>query len=556
MTTLLSVFLLGSGLLAPGFDRPTRLTDSTRSMVIATRGMVATSQPLAAQAGLDVLRRGGNAVDAAVATAAALNVVEPMSTGIGGDMFAIAWIEKEKKLVGLNGSGRSSRHATLEYYRDKGLEKFPLYSADSVTVPGALDGWITLHEKYGRLPLGEVLRDAIRYAEEGFPVSEIIASSWKGHERFQTDADFAKTYLLPDGEGKYRAPRLGEIFRTPDLAKTFRAVAEKGRDVFYRGEIAKKIAACLEERGSLIDAEDLAAHRSMWVEPVSSRFRGHDVFELPPNGQGITALQMLNVLEGYDLEAMGHNSPDHLHYLLEAKKLAFADRDTFIADPDRRPLPIETLISPGYAAKLRKRIDPARASVNPPSVLAESHDTVYLATADSEGNMVSFINSIFHGFGSHVVVPGTGICLQNRGALFSLDPDHLNRIEPSKLPFHTIIPGFVMRGGEPHMAFGVMGGDFQPQGHTQVLINHLVFGMNPQEMGEAPRVAEVRGQVHVESGVPEKTREALRERGHDVVQRVGSYGGYQAIQVVRDASGRRIYLGGSDNRKDGCVVGY
>ncbi len=524
-------------------------------MVIATEGMVATSQPLAAQAGLDVLKRGGNAIDAAVATAAALNVVEPMSTGIGGDMYSIAWIAKDKKLVGLNGSGRSSRHATLKHFTDKGYKKIPLYSADAVTVPGAFDGWVSLHEKYGKLPLKEVLRDAIRYAEKGFPVSEIIASGWRGHVRFKSDPDFANTYLIKEGN-EYRTPRIGEIFKQPDFAKTLRILAEGGSDAFYKGEIAKKIAQCLKEKGSLIDEVDLANHKSLWVEPVSTNFKGYDVWELPPNGQGITALQMLNILEAYDLKSMGHNSPEYLHLYLEAKKYAFADRDTYIADPTIQELPIKTLISKEYATKIRKRIEMHRASKHPKSVLAESHDTVYLTTADSEGNVVSFINSIFHGFGSHVVVPGTGICLQNRGALFSLDPNHLNKVEPNKLPFHTIIPGFVTKKGEPYMSFGVMGGDFQPQGHTQVLLNHILFGMNPQEMGEAPRIAEYRGSVHVESGIPENVRAQLRALGHDVKHRVGSYGGYQAILIKKNKDGSFTYYGGSDNRKDGAVVGY
>ncbi len=547
-----SFVVLGAGLFAQEFDRPTDSTRSTRSMVMARNGMVATSQPLAAQAGLAVLREGGNAIDAAVATAAVLNVVEPMSTGIGGDMFAIAWIANEKKLVGLNGSGRSSRHATVKHYREKSYERIPLYHADAVSVPGAFAGWAELHRKYGSLPMSRLLADAIRYAEDGFPVSEIIASSWESHVEFARDADFAATYLVREGDS-YRAPRLGETFRQGDLAQTFRILAEKGPDAFYRGEIAEKIARCLKSRGALIDAEDLSRHSSTWVEPVSTNFHGYEVHELPPNGQGITVLQMLNILEEFDLKALGHNSAEYLHLVIEAKKFAFADRDRFIADPSTRPLPIDTLISKKYAARIRSRLDRDRSTVQPKSVLAESTDTVYLTTADREGNVVSFINSIFHGFGSHVVVPGTGICLQNRGALFSLDPEHLNRIEPSKRPFHTIIPGFVLKDGKPYMSFGVMGGDFQPQGHTQVLLNHIVFGMSPQEMGERARVSESGGEVYVESGVSEDVCEALRKKGHRVNRKGGSYGGYQAI-LIDPKTG--VYWGGSDNRKDGCVVGY
>ncbi|MBI4582931.1 MAG: gamma-glutamyltransferase [Planctomycetes bacterium] len=523
-----------------------------RSMVIARRGVVATSQPLAVQAGIDMLKAGGNAFDAAVAAAAVLNVVEPMSTGVGGDVFAIAWVAREKKLVGLNGSGRSSRHATLEKFRAKGYAQVPLFGPDSVTVPGAFHGWASLIEKYGKLPLAKTLAPAIHYAREGFPVSEIIAGNWRGAEALKGDPDFASTYLIQEGE-RYRTPRVGEVFREPHLARTFEILAEKGIEAFYRGEIAARIAACLERRGSLIDAEDLARHASTWVEPISTTFHGYQVFELPPNGQGLAVLEMLNLLEGYDLKSLGHNSAAYLHLFLEAKKFAWADRDRFIADPTFGQLPVERLLSKEYAARVRAKIDPRHASVRPRSVLEAGSDTVYLAAADGEGNMVSFINSLFHGFGSRLVVPETGICLQNRGALYSLDPNHLNRLEPSKRPFHTIIPGFVLKNGKPYMAFGVMGGDFQPQGHVQVLLNHIVFGMNPQAMGEQPRAAEDGGRVALEEGIGAEARRQLEALGHQVTAAGGFHGGYQAILIDTETG---VYHAGSDPRKDGCAAGF
>ncbi|MEC7922394.1 MAG: gamma-glutamyltransferase, partial [Planctomycetota bacterium] len=477
-----------SDLSAQSYDRPVS-TRSARSMVLAKRGAVCASQPLAAEAGLAILRKGGNAFDAAVATAAVLNVVEPMSTGIGGDMFALAWSAKEKKLVGLNGSGRSAATASIEAYRALGMNRVPRFGAYSVTVPGAFHGWCALLEKYGSLPLEEVLADAIRYAEEGFPVSEVIAENWRSGMRHQGIPEFAENYLLREGD-KWRSPRLGEVFRQPDIGRTFRALAKGGIEVFYRGEIARRIASYLESKGSLIRLGDLQKHSSTWVEPVSTEYKGYRLYELPPNGQGIVALEMLNILEGYDLRKLGHNSAEYIHLVTEAKKLAFIDRDTFVTDLDTRKLPVETLISKEYAAKMRARIDPKRAGRYPRSTLEIGNDTVYLCTADSQGNMVSFINSIYYGFGSGLVVPGTGICLQNRGALFRLGKDHLNRLEGSKRPLHTIIPAFVTREGKPWFCYGVMGGDMQPQGHTQVLLNMIEFGMNPQEAGEAARICE------------------------------------------------------------------
>ncbi|MCH2581199.1 MAG: gamma-glutamyltransferase family protein, partial [Planctomycetes bacterium] len=476
---ILVVLMEFSPLAAQPYDRPSS-TRSARSMVLAKRGAVCASQPLATAAGLAVLRKGGNAFDAAVATAAVLNVVEPMSTGIGGDMFVLAWSAKEKKLVGLNGSGRSAAKASVESYRALGLNRIPTFGAHAVTVPGAFHGWCTLIDKYGSLPLKDILADAIGYAEDGFPVSEVIAGNWRSGMRHQGGPEFAKNYLVREDD-QWRSPRLGEIFRQPDLGRTFRELATGGIEHFYRGALGRRIASYLESRGSLIRFDDLQKHNSTWVEPVSTEYKGHQLYELPPNGQGIVALELLNILEAYDLRSLGPHSADYIPLLTEAKKLAFADRDTCVTALDTRKLPVETLISKEYAAKMRARIDPKRAKRFPRSTLDIGNDTVYLCTADSEGNMVSFINSIYYGFGSGLVVPGTGICLQNRGALFRLSNDHLNRIEPSKRPLLTILPAFVMREGKPWFCYGVMGGDMQPQGHAQVLLNMVEFGMNPQE---------------------------------------------------------------------------
>ena len=536
---------------AQTYDRPAA-TSSARSMVLARRGAVCASQPLAAESGLAILRRGGNAFDAAIACAAVLNVVEPMSTGIGGDVFVLAWSAREKRLVGLNGSGRSAKTASTEAYRARGLDAVPTFGPLAVTVPGALDAWVTLHSKYGALPLKDVLADAIWYAEEGFPVSEVIAENWKGGLRHRDIPEFAANYLLRDGDD-WRAPRLGEVFRQPDLARTFRQLAAGGRDVFYRGEIARKIATYLEEKGSLIRLADLEQHRSTWVEPVSTSFGDYRLHELPPNGQGIVALEMLNILEGYDLRALGHNTAESIHLIAEAKKLAFADRDTWVTDLDYRKLPVDKLISKDYGARMRARIDRDKAQTFPESTLKIGNDTVYLSTADSEGNAVSFIGSIYYGFGSGLVVPGTGICLQNRGALFTLEEGHLNRLESAKRPLHTIIPAFVTKQGEPYFCYGVMGGDMQPQGHVQVFLSLVVHGMNPQEAGEAARVREDKGTILVESGISDATIEALRAKGHRVERRVGAFGGYQGILIDR-AQG--VLQAASDNRKDGCALGY
>jgi gamma-glutamyltranspeptidase/glutathione hydrolase len=532
-------------------DRPTT-TASSRSLVLGSNGMVCSSQPLASQTGLNILRQGGNAFDAAVAMAATLNVVEPMSTGIGGDMFALAWSARDQKLVGLNGSGRSASTASVDYYRDKGFEEIPLSGIDSVTVPGTVDGWVTLLDEFGQLSLADNLADAIRYAEQGFPVSEVIAQAWSNGLRFEDRPEFAQTYLIAEAGG-WRSPHIGEMFQQADLAKTLRTIAGSGAQAFYHGEIAEKISSYLEQKGSLLRARDLAEHNSNWIEPVSTEFNGYHLYELPPNGQGIVALEMLNILEGYDLVGMGHNSVEYIHLLSEVKKLAYIDRDTFVTDLDTRKLPVAELISKEYAARQRARIDLSRAQQYPESLLNIGEDTVYLCTADKDGNMVSFINSTYHNFGSGFVVPGTGISLQNRGALFSLQKNHLNRIEPSKRPLHTIIPAMVMRDDRPVFCYGVMAGDMQPQGHVQVFLNMFVFGMNAQEAGEAARTREDKGQLLVESGIDEVVCDALRAKGHTVARSVGIFGGYQGIYLDAEQG---VYHGASDNRKDGCAAGY
>ncbi len=543
------VFLCASLSLAQG-DRPTDKTKSTRSMVIAKNGMVATSQPLAAMAGLRILMQGGNAFDAAVATAAALNVVESMSTGIGGDMFVLAWVVKEQKLVGLNGSGRAGKKANLEFFQKKGLKRIPYRGALPVTVPGALHGWCTLLEKYGTMSLEQVLAPAIEYAEHGFPVSEIIATSWEYAERSLKDMPgFAENYLI-DG----RAPQIGEVFTQKALAETFKKVAKEGKDVFYKGEIAKKIVDFVQQQGGFLSLEDLAEHTSTWVEPISTAYKGYEVYELPPNGQGIAVLEMLNILEGYNLKSLGHNSADYLHLLIEAKKLAFADLYNFVSDPEFTKVPVKTMISKEYAAQLRKLINKNRAAreVKTP-LIQEEGDTIYLTVVDKDRNCVSFINSLYDHFGSALVVPDTGICLQNRGALFSLDPKHPNCIEPGKRPFHTIIPAMVMKDGKPFFCFGVMGGAMQPQGHLQVLLNIIEFGMNSEEAGEAPRFRHFANGVALESKIDAITRYKLMHKGHRIIWAVGSFGGYQGIMIDPKTG---VLYGGSDIRKDGCALGW
>ncbi len=560
-TILLFGLLLSSPLAAQdrvGGDR------ATRSVVVARNGMVATSQPLATTVALDVLQAGGSAADAAIAANAMLALTEPTGCGIGGDLFAIAWMAEEQRLVGLNASGRSPRGLTLEALTEACEGgRIPPRGPLPVSVPGCVDGWFELHARLGKTPMKELLAPAIRYAEEGFPVSEVIAMYWRLNARVLREfPHFAEQFLL---EG--RGPQAGDVFRNPGLARTLRRIAEEGRDGFYRGPVAETIAAEVAEQGGFLTTDDLARHRSEWVRPLSVNYRGYDVWELPPNGQGIAALQMLRILEGFDLAAMGFGSADHLHHVLEAKKLVFEDRARFYADMDFHDVPVEALLSAEYAEARRAEIESERAldRLEAGNPALERGDTIYLTTADAEGNMVSLIQSNYRGMGSGVCPPGLGFILQNRGELFDLTPGRANTYAPGKRPFHTIIPAFVTKDGAPFLSFGVMGGAFQPQGHVQILVNVIDFGMNLQEAGDAPRfahngsseptgqTARAGGTITLESGFSPEVLRELERRGHVIRSTPGIYGGYQAIG--RDVA-RGIYLGASESRKDGHAAGY
>jgi gamma-glutamyltranspeptidase/glutathione hydrolase len=577
-------------------DRITGKPFATRSEVLARHGMVCTSVPAATQVGLDILKRGGNAVDAAIAANATLGLMEPISNGIGGDLFAIVYSAKENKLYGINGSGRSPLGLSYEQMRAE-LDKLhrktiPPRGMLPISVPGTVDAWSELHKKFGKLKFSDDLAPAVKYAEEGFPVTELIAFYWHFGPEVYKDLPgaFLQTYTL---DGKGRTPAKGDIFKNPALAKTLRLIGEKGRDAFYKGEIADKIDKFMRENGGFLRKADFEKHTSTWVDPVSTNYRGYDVFELPPNGQGIATLQILNILEGFDLKSMGRNSAETLHAMIEAKKIAWADRAKFYADPEFAKIPLAGLLSKEYAAERRKLIDPGHAAKAveagvPPANGAESQatreplqdsaatpkrspvddgDTIYMCTADDEGNMVSLIQSNYRGMGSGIVVPGLGFMFQDRGELFSMEPGHANVYAPGKRPFHTIIPGFVMKDGKPWEAFGVMGGGMQPQGHVQVLTNQIDFGLNAQEAGDASRwqhegdneptgeKMEKGGYVEVESGIPYEIVRELEKRGHEVRFDVGGYGGYQAIKVELH-DGQRVYVGASESRKDGQAAGY
>jgi len=547
----------------PGYDRVTGRHFASRSEVIAPHAMAATSQPLVTQIALDILKAGGTAADAAIAANAALGLMEPTGSGIGGDLFAIVWDAGKKELVGLNASGRAPAMMTLEYFRERGIEAIPRYGALPVSVPGAVDGWFELHGRYGQLPMQQVLAPAIAYAREGFPVSEYIANLFKVYEkRLGHYPGFADTYML-DGH----VPDKGEMFRNPRLADTLEAIAEGGRDAFYKGDIARRIDSYMTEQGGLLRYEDLAAHTSEWVTPVSTNYRGWDVYELPPNGQGIAALQILNILEAYDIKSMGFASAEYLHTLVEAKKLAFEDRAKYYADMDFVEVPVTTLISKDYANERRKLISPQRAALSLPAGDAklQDGDTIYLTVADAEGNMVSLIQSNYRGMGSGMTPGDLGFVLQDRAELFALEEGHANMLEPGKRPFHTIIPAFVMKDGKPLISFGLMGGAMQPQGHAQIIVNMVDFGMNLQEAGDAARINHVGsskptgevmndgGVLHLESEFSQATREALEALGHTLGKSDGSFGGYQAI-MWDEVEG--VYYGASEVRKDGQAAGY
>jgi gamma-glutamyltranspeptidase / glutathione hydrolase len=542
-------------------DRITGHSFATRSEVIAQHGMACTSQPLATQVAIDILKEGGSAVDAAIAANAVLGLVEPTGNGMGGDLFAIVWDAKTQKLHGLNASGRSPYDLTIDYFRENGFEKIPALGPLPVSVPGCVDGWFELHKKFGHLPMNEILSPAISYAENGFPLSEVIAYYWQSNARSLKKYPGFEEIFMPGG----KAPAKGEIFKNPYLAGTLKLIAQGGRDVFYKGEIAEKIVQYVREQGGFFSMRDFEEHTSEWVEPVSTNYRGYDVWELPPNGQGIAVLQILNILEMYDISKMGFGSPEYMHLFIEAKKLAFEDRAKFYADPDFSKIPLQQLISKEYAKERAKLINPERAARSYPPGVPEMGNTIYLTTADKDGNMVSLIQSNYRGMGSGMTPGKLGFILQDRGEMFSLEDGHMNVYEPHKRPFHTIIPAFVTKDGQPYISFGVMGGAMQPQGHVQVICNIIDFGMNLQEAGDAPRIQHEGsseptdekmtdgGVVSLETGYSYETIRSLMRKGHSINYADGPYGGYQAIMFDRV---NKVYYGASESRKDGQAAGY
>lgn len=535
---------------------------SSRSESIAQYGMVCTSQPLATQVGIEILKKGGTAMDAAIAANALLGLVEPTGNGIGGDIFAIVWDEKTRKLYGLNGSGHSPKSMTLDHLVGKGYTKIPSYGALSVSVPGCVDGWYTLHGRFGKLPINELFQPVIDYATNGYPVSEVIANAWSGYANTLQKFDgYRKTYM-PNG----RTPKKGEIFRNPDLANSFKLLQKLGRDAFYKGPIADAIEKTVKREGGFLSKADLAAHHSDWVDPVSTNYRGYDVWELAPNTQGLSVLQMLNILERYDVKKMGFGSAEYMHLFIEAKKLTYEDRALYYADPDFTKISLQGLLSKEYAAERAKLIDPNKASSD---LVAGDPDrfgnTIYLTVADRYGNMVSLIQSNFAGMGSGVVPDGCGFSLQNRGCSFNLIKGKPNTYEPGKRPFHTLIPAFVTRNNKPLISFGVMGADMQPLGQVQVLVNLIDFGMNLQEAGDAARINHTgsgsptgdvmrgKGTVNVEPGFSDNAIGGLLKRGHIIVHNFAGYGGYQAI--MKDST-NGVYYGATEFRKDGTAAGY
>lgn len=558
---LISLILVLSNTLIYAQDRITGRHFTTRSEVLSKNGMVATSHPLATQIGIDILKKGGNAIDAAIAVNSALGLMEPTGSGIGGDLFAIIWSAKDKKLYGLNASGRSPEKLNLQYFKDHNITKIPPYGPLPVSVPGCVDGWFEMHSKFGTMKMEQILAPAIRYAREGFPVTELIGyylTLTAG--RFKDYPNFSDTYM-PNGKPLEK----GIVFKNPYLANTYEKIAKGGRDAFYKGETARTIANFIQSQGGLLSEKDLANNHSEWVEPISTNYRGYDVWELPPNGQGTAALQILNIMEGYNVKEMGFGSAEYLHHFIEAKKLAFEDRAKYYADPAFNKLPIAQLISKTYAEQRRKLIDSNRASKSYDAGKLEQGNTVYMTVADKFGNMVSLIQSNYRGMGSGMVPPKLGFMLQDRGELFSLEEGHLNVIEPNKRPFHTIIPAFITKDGKPWVSFGLMGGAMQPQGHAQIVMNLVDFGMNLQEAGDAPRAQHVGsseptgekmtdgGQILLESGFEYESIRSLMGKGHKVGFDLGGYGGYQAI-MWDEING--VYYGASESRKDGQAAGY
>ena len=542
-----------------GYDRITGEKFASRSEVIGQNGMVATSHPLATQIGLDILKQGGTAIDAAIAANIALGLMEPTGNGIGGDLFAIVWDANEKKLHGLNASGPAPKNISIDYFVKNGLNKIPSYGPLPVTVPGAVDGWVKLHEKFGKMDFQSLFEPTIEYAENGFPVTETIAYYLdRSKKRFENYPNFRDVWLK---NGKM--PAKGEIFKNPQLAKTLKIIADQGRAGFYEGHVATTMADFIQSQGGFLSYEDLSSFHSEWTPPVSSNYRGYDVWELPPNGQGIAALQILNILENYNIKKMGLFSAEYIHLFTEAKKLAFADRAKYYADPDFSKIPVQELISKSYAKDRAKLINLSEAAQTDQPGVLESGDTIYLTAADQYGNMISLIQSNYRGMGSGMMPPGLGFMLQDRGELFSLDKNHRNALEGGKRPFHTIIPAFVTKDGKPFMSFGVMGGATQPQAHAQIIINMIDFGLNLQEAGDAPRIVhsgssqptdEVMtdgGSLSIESGFGKKIEKQLTKKGHTIKYEKGIFGGYQAI-MLKDG----VYYGASETRKDGQAAGY
>jgi gamma-glutamyltranspeptidase / glutathione hydrolase len=545
-------------------DRPAGNIRATRSIPTARHGMIATSQSVASAAGLKTLMDGGNAIDAAITAAAVLAVTEPSMNGIGGDFFALVYDAKTKKVYGLDSGGRSSHRATPEEFARRGFKEMPDDGPLSVDVPGVVDGWSALLSRFGTRSLVTALRPAIGYARDGFGVHEIVANDWEAAARkLSRDPAAARTFL-PEG----RAPKAGELFKNPDLAKSLEMIARDGRDAFYKGALAQAIAADMKTRGGLIDLEDLATHKAEWVEPISTNYRGYDVLEMPPSTQGFVALEMLNLMEGFDVKAMGHNSADYLHLIAETKKIAFADRSAYLADRDAMPKDlIPMLISKEYAAQRRSEIDLRKAAANyapgtrpatTPGVTIDFAgrdfgDTIYMTVADEQGNVVSLIQSLFESFGAGIVAGDTGITLHNRGSGFVLTPGHPNQIAPRKRPLHTLVPAMILNDGRPWVSFGVMGGDNQGQAHAQIVANLVDFGMNVRDAGDAARVRHMGGNLAVESGVPAEARRALESRGHRITDARGFVGGYQAIMFDSKTG---LMMGGSDLRKDGLAIGW
>ena len=556
-------FFIGVGLtnICLAADRVSGETFALRSPVLATNAMAATSQPLATQVALDIMKSGGNAIDAAIAANALLGLVEPTGNGIGGDLFAIVWDSKTKRLYGLNGSGRSPKSLSLDWFRSNGYESIPEHGPLPVTVPGAVDGWFMLHDRFGKKPMKELLKPTIDYARNGFPVSQLISYYWERSIPILGKFPGFLEQFTDDGT----APREGEIWRNLGLATTLESIANEGRDVFYRGHIAKSIARYMQENGGFLSYDDLESHSGNWVDPVSTNYRGFDVWELPPNGQGIAALQILNIMELFDVSAMRRESAEYVHLFTEAKKIVFEDRAKYYADPEYNKIPVAELISKSYAQTRARLIDLNRSSREyPAGNLLEDGDTIYLTTADSEGNMVSLIQSNYRGMGSGMSPPGLGFILQDRGEMFSLEEGHFNQFEGDKRPFHTIIPAFVTKDGEPWMSFGLMGGAMQPQGHAQIIINMIDFGMDVQAAGDAPRIHHTGsseptgssmkngGILNLETGYPYGTIRKLMRMGHRVQFANGPYGGYQAIYLSENG----VYWGASESRKDGHAAGY